>query len=56
MASRCRSKKSLNALTRSGMKTAADIALLQAAHFDAVLIGEGLHTSVELSELTWTRL
>ncbi len=44
------------AVAESGMKTAADIALLQAAHFDAVLIGEGLHTSVELSELTWTRL
>jgi indole-3-glycerol phosphate synthase len=43
------------AVAESGLKTAADIALIQQASFDAVLIGEGLHTSPELSALTWSR-
>jgi indole-3-glycerol phosphate synthase len=43
------------AVSESGMKTAADIALIQQASFDAVLIGEGLHTSPELGALTWLR-
>ncbi len=42
------------AVAESGMKTAADIALINQAEFDAVLIGEGLHTSPELRELTWS--
>ncbi|NTV98442.1 MAG: indole-3-glycerol phosphate synthase TrpC [Chlorobiaceae bacterium] len=41
------------AVSESGMKTRADIALLKDASFDAVLIGEGLHTSPELREITW---
>jgi len=43
------------AVAESGLKTAADIALIEQASFDAVLIGEGLHTSPELSSLTWSR-
>ncbi len=42
------------AVSESGMKSAADIALVGAASFDAVLIGEGLHTSAELRGLTWS--
>jgi indole-3-glycerol phosphate synthase len=42
------------AVAESGMKTAADIDLIRQASFDAVLIGEGLHTSTELRELTWS--
>jgi indole-3-glycerol phosphate synthase len=41
------------AVSESGMKSPADIALLREASFDAVLIGEGLHTSPELREITW---
>jgi indole-3-glycerol phosphate synthase len=41
-------------VSESGMKTAADIALIEQALFDAVLIGEGLHTSPELCEITWS--
>ncbi|NTW56174.1 MAG: indole-3-glycerol phosphate synthase TrpC [Chlorobiaceae bacterium] len=41
------------AVSESGMKSAADIARLREASFDAVLIGEGLHTSPELREITW---
>jgi indole-3-glycerol phosphate synthase len=47
--------KEVVAVSESGMKTAADIALIQQASFDAVLIGEGLHISPELSALTWLR-
>ncbi len=42
------------AVAESGMKTAADIALIEQASFDAVLIGEGLHTSPELLAITWS--
>ncbi|MEI6847028.1 MAG: indole-3-glycerol phosphate synthase TrpC [Chlorobiaceae bacterium] len=42
------------AIAESGLKTAADIVLIQQALFDAVLIGEGLHTSQELSQFTWS--
>ncbi|NTV04922.1 MAG: indole-3-glycerol phosphate synthase TrpC [Chlorobiaceae bacterium] len=42
------------AVSESGMKSAADIALIEQALFDAVLIGEGLHTSPELSAITWS--
>ena len=42
------------AVAESGMKTAADIALIRQASFDAVLIGEGLHTSAELREIIWS--
>jgi indole-3-glycerol phosphate synthase len=42
------------AVAESGIKTAADIALIKQASFDAVLIGEGLHTSSELREITWS--
>ncbi len=42
------------AVAESGMKTAADIALIEQASFDAVLIGEGLHISAELREVTWS--
>jgi indole-3-glycerol phosphate synthase len=42
------------AVAESGMKTAADIALIRQASFDAVLIGEGLHTSAELREVIWS--
>lgn len=41
------------AVAESGMKTPADIALIDQASFDAVLIGEGLHTSPELRGITW---
>jgi indole-3-glycerol phosphate synthase len=41
------------AVSESGMKSPADITLLRDASFDAVLIGEGLHTSPELREITW---
>lgn len=41
------------AVSESGMKTRADIDLLKEASFDAVLIGEGLHTSPELRDITW---
>jgi indole-3-glycerol phosphate synthase len=44
----------LVAVSESGMKTAADIALIEQASFDAVLIGEGLHTNPELREITWS--
>ncbi len=43
------------AVAESGLKTQSDIALIQQAAFDAVLIGEGLHTSPELSLVTWSR-
>ena len=42
------------AVAESGMKTAADIALIKQASFDAVLIGEGLHVSPELRDITWS--
>ncbi len=42
------------AVSESGMKTSADITLIEQASFDAVLIGEGLHTSPELREITWS--
>ena len=42
------------AVAESGMKTAADIALIRQASFDAVLIGEGLHTSAELRDVIWS--
>ena len=42
------------AVAESGMKTADDIALIRQASFDAVLIGEGLHTSAELREVIWS--
>ena len=42
------------AVSESGMKTSADISLIEQASFDAVLIGEGLHTSPELREITWS--
>jgi indole-3-glycerol phosphate synthase len=42
------------AVSESGMKSSADIALIEQASFDAVLIGEGLHTSAELSSITWS--
>ena len=42
------------AVAESGMKKAVDIALIEQASFDAVLIGEGLHTSAELREITWS--
>lgn len=41
------------AVSESGMKTRADIELLRDASFDALLIGEGLHTSPELREIIW---
>jgi indole-3-glycerol phosphate synthase len=44
------------AVAESGMKTAADIALIEQASFDAVLIGEGLHSSPELRDITWSSL
>ncbi|MEI6638429.1 MAG: indole-3-glycerol phosphate synthase TrpC [Chlorobium sp.] len=44
------------AVAESGMKTAADIALIDQASYDAVLIGEGLHTSPELRDITWSSL
>jgi len=44
------------AVAESGMKTAADIALIEQASYDAVLIGEGLHTSPELRDITWSSL
>ena len=44
------------AVAESGMKTAADIALIEQASFDAVLIGEGLHTSPELHTIIWSSL
>lgn len=40
-------------VSESGLKTASDIALLRDAGFHAVLIGEGLQTSKELTGLTW---
>lgn len=43
------------AVSESGMKTLTDIALVEQASFDAVLIGEGLHTSAELRRVTWSR-
>ncbi len=42
------------AVAESGMKSAADIALIEQASFDAVLIGEGLHISPELRGITWS--
>jgi len=44
------------AVAESGMKTASDIALIEQASFDAVLIGEGLHISPELRDITWSSL
>ncbi|NTV92015.1 MAG: indole-3-glycerol phosphate synthase TrpC [Chlorobiaceae bacterium] len=41
-------------VSESGVKTAADAALLDKASFDAVLIGEGLHVSEELQQVIWT--
>lgn len=43
------------AVAESGMITAADVALIRQASFDAVLIGEGLHTSAELREVIWSK-
>ncbi|MEI6756801.1 MAG: indole-3-glycerol phosphate synthase TrpC [Chlorobium sp.] len=48
--------RELLAVAESGLKTAADIILIEQASFDAVLIGEGLHTSPELLDVTWSRL
>ena len=42
------------AVAESGMKSAADISLIEQASFDAVLIGEGLHISPELRGITWS--
>ena len=42
------------AVAESGMKTVDDISLIEQASFDAVLIGEGLHTSSELREVIWS--
>lgn len=42
------------AVSESGMKSAADIGLVEQASFDAVLIGEGLHTSPDLRAITWS--
>jgi indole-3-glycerol phosphate synthase len=42
------------AVSESGMKTSADIALIEQASFDAVLIGEGLHTSPGLRDIIWS--
>jgi indole-3-glycerol phosphate synthase len=42
------------AVSESGMKSSADIALIEQASFDAVLIGEGLHTTPELGKITWS--
>ncbi len=42
------------AVAESGLKTSADIALVETASFDAVLIGEGLHISPELREIIWS--
>ena len=42
------------AVSESGMKSPDDISRVGAASFDAVLIGEGLHTSAELRGLTWS--
>jgi len=42
------------AVAESGLKTSADIALVETASFDAVLIGEGLHISSELREIIWS--
>jgi len=44
------------AVAESGMKTVADIALIEQASFDAVLIGEGLHSCPELRDITWSSL
>ncbi|TLU82345.1 MAG: indole-3-glycerol phosphate synthase TrpC [Chlorobium sp.] len=44
------------AVSESGMKTLDDIARIRNASFDAVLIGEGLHTHPELSKITWSGL
>jgi indole-3-glycerol phosphate synthase len=41
------------AVSESGVKSRADIELLGNASFDALLIGEGLHTSPELRDITW---
>jgi indole-3-glycerol phosphate synthase len=41
------------AVTESGLKSAADVRLMQQAGFDAVLIGEGLLTSEELKRYSW---
>jgi len=41
-------------VAESGIKTSADITLIDQALFDAVLIGEGLHTSPELFDITWS--
>lgn len=43
------------AVAESGLKSASDIARIRAASFDAVLIGEGLHVSRELHDLTWQK-
>ena len=42
------------AVAESGLKTSADIALVETASFDAVLIGEGLHVSPELRDIIWS--
>lgn len=42
------------AVSESGLKSSADIALIEQASFDAVLIGEGLYTSPELGRITWS--
>ncbi len=42
------------AVAESGLKTSADIDLVETASFDAVLIGEGLHISPELREIIWS--
>ncbi|NTU86990.1 MAG: indole-3-glycerol phosphate synthase TrpC [Chlorobiaceae bacterium] len=45
----------VTAVAESGLKSAADIALIREASFDAVLIGEGLHVSTELHSVAWQK-
>ncbi|MBM3422250.1 MAG: indole-3-glycerol phosphate synthase TrpC [Chlorobi bacterium] len=47
--------ESVIAVAESGLKSAGDIARIRSASFDAVLIGEGLHVSRELHDLTWQK-
>ncbi len=42
------------AVSESGLKSCDDIALIEQASFDAVLIGEGLHTNPEIGRITWS--
>lgn len=43
------------AVAESGLKSADDIQRIGQASFDAVLIGEGLHVSPELHNVTWQK-